>query len=173
MKTWQDMTDRELLELAELKKTLRYEPSTGKFYWLVRNSNRQKIGDEADPTNRNSNGYQAIHINGVSYKAHRLAWFYMQGEWPDQIDHINGVRDDNRIENLRNVSGKLNSHNQRSAHSNSSTGVLGVIAKPSGKFAAEIRVNGKKKHIGTFESISLAQAAYAEAKLKLHEGALP
>jgi hypothetical protein len=167
------MTDRELLELAELKRQLRYEPETGKFFWLVRNSNRQMIGDEAGPKNRNSHGYQTINVGGVAYKAHRLAWFYITGEWPDQIDHINGVRDDNRIENLRNVTGQQNTHNQRTAHVNSSTGVLGVIAKPSGKFAAEIRVNGKKKHIGTFPSISLAKAAYDEAKLKFHEGALP
>lgn len=166
-------TDRELLELADVRRALRYDPATGKFYWCERTSNRVRVGEEAGKTNRNSDGYKTINVFGKAYKAHRLAWFYTHGVWPDQIDHINGDRLDNRIENLRSVSCQHNTHNQRSAHSNSATGVLGVIPKPSGKFAAEIRVNGKKLHIGTFHSVEEASAAYASTKLRLHAGALP
>jgi hypothetical protein len=164
-------TDRELLEAAELRSTLRYDEITGEFYWLKSNSNCVKVGSKAGK-GRNSHGYAEIKVNGRRYKAHRLAWLYVYSEWPDQIDHINGVRHDNRIENLRSVSSKANTHNQRKAHVNSTTGVLGVVAKPSGKFVAEIRVNGKKKHIGTFDTAGAASAAYQNAKIQFHEGAI-
>jgi hypothetical protein len=107
------------------------------------------------------------------YKAHRLAWFYCTGEWPNQIDHINGIRTDNRICNLRSVTSKLNANNQRPPHRTNSLGVLGVVKRPSGRFAAEIRVSGKKLYIGTYDTITEASNAYKAKKLELHEGAVP
>ena len=162
------MTDRELLELAELKRTLFYGLDTGEFCWLVSPNRKIKIGDTAGSIN--SHGYVHIQINKKFYKAHRLAWFYVTGKWPEQIDHINGVRTDNRICNLRDVTSQMNTHNQKFAHKNNSLGVLGVVKRPSGRFVAEIRVNGKKKQIGTFDTVEEASQAYQTKKLELHKG---
>jgi hypothetical protein len=163
------MTDREYLELA--KEYLTYDKTTGRFYWLKSPNRRILVGSEAG-TSTNSHGYKELQLGGVLVKAHRLVWLMEIGEMPDQIDHMNGVRSDNRIANLRSVSSKENTHNQRRAHKNSKTGVLGVIAKPSRRYAAEIRVDGTKKHLGTFDTVEEAALAYKTAKLKLHKGAL-
>ncbi len=165
------MNDRELLQLDRLRELLDYDEIAGVFTWKKSNSNRKAIGSKAGGR-KNSHGYMHISIDGKLYSAHRLAWFYVYGVWPNQIDHMNGDRVDNRIANLRSVSGQYNMHNQRKAHINSSTGALGVIAKPSGKFAAEIRVDGKKKYLGTFSSIDDASSAYMKAKSELHKGSL-
>ena len=166
------MTDRELLELAELRRILDYDQETGLFTWLVSTNRKVKAGALTGES-VNSDGYKQLSVNKKAYKAHRLAWFYVTGTWPDQIDHLNGIRTDNRFCNLRSVSAKLNSHNQKLAHKNNSLGVQGVIKKSSGKYAAEIRVNNKKVYLGTFDSIEQASAAYKTAKLEMHEGAIP
>ena len=165
------MTDKELLELARLKEVLDYDQFTGLFTWRLSNSNRKLARSNAGG-GVNSHGYMQINIDNLQYKSHRLAWFYMTGEWPDQIDHMNGIRTDNRFSNLRSVCIQYNNHNQRKAHSNNSTGFLGVVPKSNGKFVAEIRVNGKKKHIGTFKTAEDASVAYKSAKAIFHKGAL-
>lgn len=163
--------DRELLELVELRKLLRYEPETGKFYWLKTLSNSACAGKEAG-TGKNSHGYHQIQINKKQYKVARLAWFYTHGVWPDQIDHINGNRSDNRIFNLRSVNKTTNTRNQRKPHSNNKLGIQGVTKKSHNKFYAEIKVNGKKIHLGSFNSANEASIAYQEAKRKYHAEAM-
>jgi hypothetical protein len=85
---------------------LSYEPRFGYFFWKI-NRGSSKAGDVAGSVC--PDGYRLIKVDGKSYKAHRLAWLMTHGEWPaEQIDHINGVRTDNRIVNLREASKKQN-----------------------------------------------------------------
>jgi hypothetical protein len=163
------MTDREPLELAYLRSLLDYSPETGLFVWRLSNSNVSPAGSLAGRS-VNSDGYRQIVINRRFYKAHRLAWFYVHGVWPDQIDHINGDRTDNRLCNLRNVTSLLNTHNQRKPHCNNRSGFLGVSKRADGRFQAEIRVSGKKRYLGAFATAEQAGAAYVSAKRQMHEG---
>ena len=104
------------------------------------------------------------------YYIHRIAWLYVYGCWPNNhIDHINGNPDDNSIENLRDVSRKVNLQNMRKATKSSKTGILGV-SESAGRFRASIRIDGKAKYLGSFDDAKTAHAAYIDAKRKYHEG---
>ena len=132
-----------------LKTILHYDPIVGEFTQIARTSRRVKIGDKAGTI---CNGYLHISVKNIVYKAHRLAWLYIYGEWPkDQIDHINGVRDDNRLVNLRDVSPRVNSQNKRMDAKNVS-GANGVcFNKARHKWRANIKVNRKNIYLGYFE----------------------
>lgn len=147
-----------------------YDASTGLFFRLKRRS------DNAAAGGINGVGYRVISIRNNPYLAHRLAWLYVHGEWPTTIDHINGIRDDNRIENLRSVTNQVNQQNLKRAQKNSSTGFLGVIShrnRRGKKFSARIHCNGKFTHLGYFSTPEEAHLAYASAKRVIHIGALP
>lgn len=119
----------------------------------------------------NGHGYLHIGIKGKRYKAHRLIWMMVHNEWPDQIDHINGNKLDNRLCNLRNVDAANNLRNTAIRKDNKS-GVVGVnFHKTSGKWVSYIRVNGKHKHLGTFEDKSQAieERKKAEKLYGFHE----
>ena len=92
-----------------LKGCLHYDPLTGVFTWKYTINRNAKKGQIAG---RKNSGYIEISIDGVKYLAHRLAWYYMTGEWPDVIDHDNRIKDDNRWVNLKNGSHASNSRNQ-------------------------------------------------------------
>lgn len=164
------MSDYKLANMDELiVKHLAYCPNTGVVTWIKpMQRRRRKAGDEAGSLS--SLGYRQIQIKGRVFRAHRIAWFLSFGEWPTKmIDHINGIRTDNRLCNLRLVDHRTNCENKRRAQENSRTGVLGVSAK-NGRFYARIVVAGKKRFLGVYESISEAQAAYLSAKRELHKG---
>jgi len=154
-----------LLEI--LKENLQYDSLTGIFTWLISSAKCIKVGDIAGSLDK---GYVKIQINKKIYFAHRLAWLYMTGEMPkDVIDHINGIRNDNRICNLREATGQQNSHNQIKPFKNNTTGRLGVtFDKTTNKFLAQIRLNTKTKYIGRFSTLEEASAAYIAAKRKYH-----
>lgn len=119
---------------------------------------------------RTSRGYSVLAVDGVLYRAHRLAWFYVTGAWPQgEVDHINGQRADNRFLNLRVVTGAINSQNRRRANGNSRTGLLGVYPHKTG-FQARIMVSGSRRHLGTFQTAEAAHAAYLAAKRQVHPG---
>jgi hypothetical protein len=89
------------------------------------------------------------------------------GYWPNEVDHVNGAKDDNRIANLREVTHSENMQNQRGARSDSKTGLLGVSAH-HGKWCARIRVKGTLKHLGSYSTPEAAHQAYVKAKRVLH-----
>lgn len=146
-----------------LKSILHYDPKTGIFTRRV--SNNGWLAGEVAGGN-NGHGYIAIEINGVAYRAHRLAFLYMTGAFPaDQVDHINGTKDDNRWNNLRAVTNTENQRNARRRRSNTS-GYLGVSPqKSTGKWLAYISVNGRKKYLGTFTDLLDAVAARKAADI--------
>lgn len=159
------------LTQSRLQQLLDYSPDTGVFAWKIANSKRVHVGDVAGSPS--IKGYVLIGIDGRVYRAHRLAWLYVHGSWPEHyIDHINGVVTDNRIENLRDVSNTINMENQKYAPShNKSCGVLGVSReKNHRRWRAVITSQGKQIHIGYFDTIEEAEQAYVSAKRKLHVG---
>lgn len=126
-----------------------------------------RAGDRAGST---KNGYVIIRINGRGYRAHRLAWLYVYGQWPTlMIDHINGKRSDNRIENLRDVQAYVNVENQRRAQATNILGVLGV-SRHFNKYRAKISIDGVCRHIGCFNTEKEAHEAYLAHKRMFHVG---
>ena len=149
----------------KLRELLDYDPDTGRFTWRIapRGHRAGSIAGCLD-----SYGYVVIRIDGANRKAHRLAWQHTYGTLPDgQIDHINCDRADNRIANLRVVTAQENQHNQRDARRGNQAGLLGVSPK-RGRWRSQIKVDGKKLHLGMFDTPEEAHAAYLEAKRKHH-----
>lgn len=154
------------LTQEQLKFALSYDAQSGVFTWdnsLSQNINR---GDVANCTN-NRTKYKVLGLNNKRYLQHRLAWLYVYGEFPcGQIDHINGIRDDNRISNLRVVTAQENLKNQRMRVTNTS-GFTGVNwDKRAGKWKSQIDFNKKRIYIGTFSTIIDAVAARMKANIK-------
>lgn len=154
-----------------VRERLKYDPETGVFTWLrLRNSKR--VGEEAKSLD--VSGYVQINICGTVCKGHRLAWLYVHGEWPDgHIDHINGIRNDNRIANLRCVSGAVNTQNKRLGSCKNKTGYLGVHigrGDPAKAYRAKIVINKRQIHLGGYATPEEAHQAYVAAKRKYHEG---
>ena len=150
------MTQNELLVL--LKERLIYDPNTGIFL-----RNRATAGSIS------GRGYVKIRIGKSQYYAHRLAWLYTYGEWPsNQIDHINRVKTDNRMCNLRDVSQLVNAQNSSNRATNTS-GHRGVTwHKEIGKWMAQISVRGKVRFLGYFDDKRKAAEEYEKARKELH-----
>ena len=148
-----------------LRSVLHYDQETGIFTRKVSTANQVKIGDVAGCPD--GQGYLQIKVQSRRYIAHRLAWLYIRGSWPnDQIDHINRNRSDNRIANLREVSHKQNMQN-RSKSSNNTSGHPGVYwHKQSSKWVAQIMHNQKQIHLGCFTNLEEAVAARKAGELK-------
>lgn len=156
-----------MLTHERLKEILRYDHETGNFYWKVALATHIKIGDKAGFLDSR---YIRISIDRKRYQAHRLAWLYVYGKFPEQhIDHINGVKTDNRIENLRDVDILTNNQNMREASKSSTLGILGVSPR-NGRFRARIGVNGKIINLGTYDTVEEAYQAYLEGKRTHHMG---
>jgi len=157
-----------MITADKLRALLQYDIKTGVFTWSVSLNRKIKIGIIAGT--KSGNGYSCIKISGKVYKAHRLAWLYVYGHWPlHEIDHINGIRDDNRICNLRDVTKSINQQNQKRAQRHGKSGFLGVTPY-KGKYRAHIFIDGKPKHLGMFNTAQQGHQAYLETKRKLHEG---
>lgn len=111
-----------------------------------------------------SGGYRQIKIGGKRYYAHRLAWLFLYGKWPiDQVDHINGNRDDNRAKNLREATGSQNQGNSK-CRKHSASGLKGVqFDKNRRMWRAYIKIGHKVKTLGRFDDPNLAHAAYYKA----------
>lgn len=154
----------------ELRALLDYDPSTGLFYWKVSRTGRGGgIGSVAGALDRK--GHRDITIKGQRYKAHRLAWFWVHGEWPsDQIDHKDNCPDHNWIDNLRVATDSQNRMNARRPRHNTS-GFKGVSwQKGRQKWQAKLQKDGRTIFIGRFGTAEEAQTAYQQAAA-LHFGA--
>lgn len=147
---------------------LRYEPETGKLYWLRTMNSRAPVGAEAGSSK--GTRYRKLRFKGKFYQCHRIIWDMLNPDDPltevDQIDHIDHNRLNNRIENLRKVSCAVNSHNL-SKPVNNSSGVIGVHwYRPYGKWQAQISVKNSRLHLGYFENFGEAVAARRAAEIK-------
>jgi hypothetical protein len=158
-----------ILTQARLRELLDYDPETGVFTWRATGKGRPAIGSQAGATDK-GHGYRSICVEYGRHYAHRLAFLYVTGEWPQgMVDHINGRRDDNRWCNLRDASRLVNQQNMRRAVAGSASGLLGAHKK-RGKWSSQIKVRGVLVKLGIFETADQAHAAYLAAKRQLHEG---
>lgn len=149
---------------AQLRRNFNYDPETGLFT-RIRASGGAKIGDVP---RAGSEGYVRIRLGGKTFGAHRLAWLWVYGELPDRdLDHINGIKSDNRISNLRNVSHAINTANLVGPQENNTSGYLGVT-RYKRKWRAQISVNGKMRYIGLFATAEDAHQAYLRTKAIHH-----
>ncbi len=153
-----------MIDHARLLEVLHYESSTGLFTWLVDRTPSIRAGAIAGALQ--SNGYIHIKIDERTYKAHRLAWFFIHRKWPVEfIDHRNMVKDDNRIENLREASRSQNNTN-RKVPANSLSGHTGVGWNcRSKKWCARVVIGGKRRNVGFFTHKEEAIAARNAAAL--------
>ena len=154
--------------LARLRELFSYDPDTGIFTRRT-SGGGAKAGSVAG--HAAYDGYVYIQADGKRYSAHRLAWLFVHGRWPaEQTDHINGIRSDNRIANLREASNTENQQNRhRAPTKNVSCGLLGASWHKGGKcWQSRITMHGKKIHLGNFGTAEEAHAAYLKAKVRLH-----
>ncbi len=154
-----------------LRELFLYDEVAGCLKWASPYINRVKVGDIAGCIHKAS-GYAYTKVYGQQYKTHRLIWMYFYGEFhSSDIDHINGRRSDNRIENLRAIDHSVNMQNQRLPSKNNKTGFLGVhLDRRSNKYKASIRNKGKVISIGLFDRAEDASSAYLKKKRELHHG---
>ena len=157
------------LKYEEVAKLFTYDRETGVLYWKERTRytiRRKYIAGGS----QGKAGYRQVRIKGKAYKEHRIIMILCFGHIPDnaEIDHINHMRDDNRLVNLRFVTESENRRNQ-SVHSNNTTGVTGVyFIKSQNKFMAQIQVNRQLHYLGLHDTLEEAAAARAEANLKFN-----
>lgn len=169
------MAKKPLPTPAQIRQLLRYEPDTGKLFWRERGPEWFTDGYFTAQTNANrwnrlyagveaftniTDGYKRGSVLSHGIRAHRVAWAIYTGGWPSgHIDHINGVRDDNRIVNLRDIPPEENQRNMGLAKNNQS-GAQGVhLDKRNGRWVAQCRVEGKATHVGCFQSLQDAAEA--------------
>lgn len=151
-----------MITQKQLKEQAHYNPVTGVFTRLVAVSRKSHVGDTDCAYSR---GYKIFCLSETHF-SHRLAFLYMIGWIPREVDHINHIRHDNRWCNLRIATRKTNARNQSISCKNTS-GFTGVSwAKVHNKWSAQIKVDGKKTHLGLFEDISKAIAARVKANKK-------
>ena len=154
------------------KELLNYDSETGIITWKVSRNKRIKIGSEAGTLHHTGYRHIGISINdkSKSLQAHRIAYFIYHGKLPNLIDHVNGIREDNHISNIRSCTSQQNTFNTGKRIHNTS-GFKGVSwYKQTGKWKADIRHNGKKIHLGYYTCPKEASKAY-EAKAKEIHGA--
>jgi len=148
-----------------LKTQLEYNANTGCFIWLVNKTNGQiKQGTLAGFL---SGGYLNIGLNNKTYKLHRLAWLYVYGEWPkNHIDHIDGNKLNNKIDNLRDVTNSQNHQNRKIHRQGKLVGCSYNIQHK--KWEAYIRYDGQRLRLGLHATEQEAHAAYLKKKKELN-----
>ena len=156
-----------MLTQKRLKELLDYDPETGEFKWKIARQ-RVKIGTIAGSLD--TRGYRQITVDSIRYYTHRLVWLYVNGKWPpNDMNHINGVKDDNRLANLREATRSETMQNQRCVRISNKSGFLGVSwHKRRECWMACIGINGKRQKLGCFDNAEEAHAAYLKAKAELH-----
>lgn len=171
---------KELPSPEMLRKLLRYEPETGKLFWLPRplemfatsraaNVWNIRYSEKEAFTSISDSGYKHGSIFNKSINAHRVAWALNYGKWPThQIDHLNGDRADNRIKNLRDVSPSINQRNQK-MRSNNTSGFCGVAwIRGKNRYLAYINTDGVRRNLGYFDDMNEAIEARKDAEIGLY-----
>ena len=163
------MSKDHLLTADSLRAMLDYSPSTGLFTWK---KNRGSALAGSNAGNINSNGYLTVGLIGGKFRLHRLVWLHYYGHWPvGTVDHLNGLRTDNRLCNLRDVPQCINMQNRRSPSKSNVCGVLGVYwSDRRNGFMASIKLQGKQKRRGPYKTKERAYSAYIDMKRVHHEG---
>ncbi len=160
-----------VLSHARLRELLDYDPATGVFVWKVnRNSygGKIKIGVVAGLIDRY--GHREIGIDRYRYMAHRLAWFYVHEVWPKhEVDHINMVRDDNRLSNLRVVPHRSYQRANQKVRKDSHSGLKGAQKTKDGRWRSRITKHGVVQWLGVYDTPEEAHAAYCKAAV-IHFG---
>lgn len=152
---------KDSLTQEQLKRALHYNPDTGEFTWVMPFSRKIAPGSRAGC--KNSEGYIIIGVNGKRYHAHRLAWLYMEGYFPEhQIDHKKGIRDDNRWSQISHATHACNMQNTKISKNNTS-GFPGVYRNDTkGRWRASISIGGKTLFCGLYENaLDAALARFA------------
>lgn len=159
------MKNRLQIGHSELLDLFTYSPDSGLFFWRKPAPARRRGQPAGCITSR---GYVCIQVHKSQYLAHRLAWFYIHGKWPDRfIDHANGNPSDNRIENLREADHCENGYNRR-RRNDCGSGIKGVSLCPQTQmWKAGIQVNKKYHHLGRFTNKTAAAEAYRSAAHRL------
>lgn len=157
------MASNKDLSHERLKALVSYDPETGIF--------TRRVSVPFAPAGsqclcRNKLGYVVFRIDGFLYTAHRLAWFYVHGEWPRVIDHINGDPADNRLQNLRSATQRENMWNAAKGTRNTS-GLKGASRLQNGQWRAQIVVNGRHYSLGWHDTAEAAHQAYVRAAVEL------
>ena len=152
------MRFKKLPPLEYIKEILDYDPDTGVFTWKQKLSQKQNIGDTAGSID--GKGYRILRIRKSNYKAHRIAYYYVTGCDPAelQIDHINQVKNDNRYQNLRLVTNSRNQHNNKRT---------GVHKHSDGKWTAVFTLDKVKHYLGLFDTQQEALTAHSLKKEEL------
>ena len=162
----------EQLTAARLRELLAYDHKTGILTRRVRTTNRIKVGNEAGTLR--TNGYREVMLDGKLCASHRVAWAIVHGYWPvGEIDHVNGIRDDNRLSNLRDVSRSVNQQNIKrpKRDNNSGSSVPGVCwHKRDHRFRVRATLSGKQIHIGSFRTLAEAESASLAYRRANYEG---
>lgn len=152
------------LTQTRLRELLRYDPTTGEFYWR-QDRRRVRKGSRAGylaPAGRRSKPRYMVGIDGNLWFRSRLAWLYMTGSWPaDEIDHRDRDSLNDRWENLREATRQSNETN-KGAYRNNKLGIKGVVIK-GGRAYASIRRHGRRIQLGSFASAEVAGVAYRTA----------
>jgi hypothetical protein len=158
------------LTVDRLRQLVAYEPDTGRLFWRPRSNHRwnMRYAGTVALHCTNSGGYRSGSVDQKSVKAHRAAWALYYGRWPHEVDHINGCRSDNRIENLREVDRATNCRN-RGLRSDNVSGRVGVgFHKRTGKWRARIQINGRSVSLGSFWRMH--DAVYARLNAEREHG---
>ncbi len=154
--------------LADLQKRLAYDPATGTFRWKVKAAQRAPAGSVAG--GRDAQGYLRVRHNGILYACHRLAWLFIHGEDPKdlEIDHINGCKSDNRAENLRLSTHGENQQNAQAYTSNKSGYKNVYWHKGKRCWVAQVKASGFVRQAGGFCTAEAAHAWAVDMREALH-----
>lgn len=153
------------LTVDVLRRHFDYDPDTGFITWALVSARQNAVGKRAGTIG--TKGYRFVTLKGVKFAAHRLAWIIHYGEFPeDQLDHVNGNRDDNRILNLRKVSARQN--NQNAIRHAGGSGIRNVVPSGFGAWVVRIWAGGKQHYLGTFKDIELAEFVAIEGRRSIH-----
>lgn len=154
------------LTQEQLKARVKYDLDTGIFTWAITGGARSKQGDIAGCFN--NKGYWCIRIGDKAYKAHRLAFLYVLGKFPEkQVDHIDGNKANNSWCNLRECTNSQNQMNTGISKRNSSLD-KGIFKNPCGKYRVQLGINNKKCYLGLFTDLEEARKVVREFREQLH-----